>query len=140
MSDVIRRRADGSWGQGDDVPTYASDHAETWSGTRDKSMEHVSDESAKQLAAQNERNTKEDIWKLYLQKERTDLLEENDALKPRMAELEREVQGYKEENVKLLQTLLALHRAVKRANVELDKIEESCDNNVWFQRLKERTY
>ena len=62
------------------------------------------------------------------------------ALKNRIAELEREVQEYKEENVKLLQTLLALHRAVKRANVELDKIEESCDNNVWFSRLKERTY
>ena len=61
-------------------------------------------------------------------------------LKNRIAELEREVQEYKEENVKLLQTLLALHRAVKRANVELDKIEESCDNNVWFSRLKERTY
>ena len=140
MSDVIRRRTDGSWGQGDDVPTYASDHAETWSGTRDESMEHVSDEYAKQLAAQNERNTKEDIWKLYLQKERTDLLEENDALKNRIAELEREVQDYKEENVKLLQQCLSLCRAVKKANVELDKIEESCDNNVWFQKIKERTY
>lgn len=140
MSDVIRRRADGSWGQGDDVPTYASDHAETWSGTRDKSMEHVSDEYAKQLTAQNERNTKEDIWKLYLQKERTDLLEENDTLKNRIAELERQVQEYKEENVKLLQQCLSLYRAVKKANVELDKIEESCDNNVWFSRLKERTY
>ena len=93
MSDVIRRRADGSWGQGDDVP-----------------------------------------------KERTDLLEENDALKNRIAELERQVQDYKEENVELLQTLLALYRAVKKANVELDKIEESCDNNVWFQKIKERTY
>ena len=61
-------------------------------------------------------------------------------MKNRIAELERQVQEYKEENVKLLQTLLALHRAVKRANVELDKIEESCDNNVWFSRLKERTY
>jgi len=61
-------------------------------------------------------------------------------LKKRIAELGREVQEYKEENVKLLQTLLALHRAVKRANVELDKIEESCDNNVWFQKIKERTY
>ena len=106
MSDVIRRRADGSWGQSDVVPTYASDHAETWSGTADKSMDHVSDEYAKQLAAQNERNTKEDIWKLYLQKERTDLLEENDALKKRIAELERQVQDYKEENVKLLQQCL----------------------------------
>jgi predicted RNase H-like nuclease (RuvC/YqgF family) len=61
-------------------------------------------------------------------------------LKNRIAELERQVQDYKEENVKLLQTLLALHRAVKRANVDLDKIEESCDNNVWFQKIKERTY
>lgn len=61
-------------------------------------------------------------------------------LKNRIAELEREVQEYKEENVKLLQQCLALYRAVKRANVELDKIEESCDNNVWFSRLKERTY
>ena len=62
------------------------------------------------------------------------------ALEIRISKLERQVQEYKEENVKLLQTLLALHRAVKRANVELDKIEESCDNNVWFSRLKERTY
>jgi hypothetical protein len=61
-------------------------------------------------------------------------------LEKRIAELEREVQDYKEENVKLLQTLLALHRAVKRANCELDKIEESCDNNVWFSQLKEMTY
>ena len=110
---------------------------------KDKSLgfhRHEYDEYAKYVAAQKERNTKEDIWKLYLQKERTDLLEENDALKKRIAELEREVQEYKEENVKLLQTLLALHRAVKRANVEMDKIEESCDNNVWFQKIKERTY
>ena len=60
----------------------------------------------------------------------SDLLEENYALKNRIAELEREVQDYKEENVKLLQTLLALYRAVKKANCELDKIEESCDSNV----------
>jgi chromosome segregation ATPase len=73
-------------------------------------------------------------------KECTELLEENDALKNRIAELEREVQDYKEENVKLLQTLLALYRAVKKANVELDKLEESCDNNVWFQKIKERMY
>ena len=61
-------------------------------------------------------------------------------LKNRIAELERQVQDYKEENVKLLQTLLALYRAVKKANVELDKLEEKCDNNVWFQKIKERTY
>lgn len=61
-------------------------------------------------------------------------------LKNRIAELEREVQDYKEENVKLLQQCLSLYRAVKKANVELDKIEKSCDNNVWFQKIKERTY
>jgi len=69
-----------------------------------------------------------------------ELRNDNYQLRPRVEELERQLQGYKEENVKLLQTLLALHRAVKRANAELDKIGESCDNNVWFQRLKERTY
>lgn len=61
-------------------------------------------------------------------------------LKNRIAELERQVQDYKEENVELLQTLLALYRAVKKANRNLDKIEESCDNNFWFQKIKERTY
>jgi len=61
-------------------------------------------------------------------------------LKNRIAELEREVQDYKEENVKLLQQCLSLYRAVRKANCELDKIEESCDNNVWFQKIKERTY
>ena len=81
-----------------------------------------------------------DIGKLHLQKERTDLLEENYALKNRIAELEREVQDYKEENVKLLQQCLSLYRAVKKANCELDAIEEKCDNNVWFQKIKERTY
>ena len=83
---------------------------------------------------------RKDIGKLHLQKERTDLLEENYALKNRIAELEREVQDYKEENVKLLQQCLSLYRALKKANCELDKIEESCDNNVWFQKIKERTY
>jgi len=61
-------------------------------------------------------------------------------LKNRIAELEREVQDYKAENVKLLQQCLSLYRAVKKANCELDKIEKSCDNNVWFQKIKERTY
>ena len=61
-------------------------------------------------------------------------------LKNRITKLEREMQEYKEENVKLLQQCLALYRAVKKANVELDKIEESCDNNFWFSKLKERIY
>lgn len=58
----------------------------------------------------------------------------------RIADLERQLQEYKEENVRILQTLLALHRAVKKANCNLDEIEEKCDNNVWFQKIKERTY
>ena len=61
-------------------------------------------------------------------------------LKNRITKLEREVQDYKEENVRLLQQCLSLYRAVKKANVELDKIEEKCDSNVWFQKIKERTY
>ena len=64
----------------------------------------------------------------------------NTDLKNRISELEREVQEYKEENVKLLQQCLTLYRAVKKANCNLDEIEEKCDNNVWFSRLKERTY
>lgn len=140
MSDVIRRRANGSWGHGDDMPTYASDHAGTWTGTRDKSMDHVSDEYAKQLAAQKDWNIKEHIGKLYLQKECIDLLEENDALKKRITKLEREMQEYKEENVRLLQQCLSLYRAVKKANCEMDKVEEKCEADVWFQKIKERTY
>lgn len=61
-------------------------------------------------------------------------------LKNRITELERQVQDYKEENVKLLHQCLSLYRAVKAANCNLDAIEEKCDNNVWFQKLKERTY
>ena len=67
--------------------------------------------------------------------------ESSDAkLKSRIAQLEREMQEYKEENVKLLQQCLALYRTVKKANCNLDAIEETCDNTVWFSRLKERTY
>jgi chromosome segregation ATPase len=69
-----------------------------------------------------------------------ELRNDNYQLRARVEELERQVQDYKEENVKLLQQCLALYRAVKKANCELDKIEESCDNNVWFSQLKERTY
>jgi uncharacterized protein YfbU (UPF0304 family) len=49
-------------------------------------------------------------------------------------------QELKEENVRLLQQCLSLYRAVKAANCNLDAIEEKCDNNVWFQKIKERTY
>ena len=104
MSDVIRRRADGSWGQGDPEPTHTSNSS--------------TQEWLKEIGA-----------------------ESPDAkLKNRIAELEREVQEYKEENVKLLRQCMALYRAVKKANCELDKIEEKCEANVWFQKLKERTY
>jgi septal ring factor EnvC (AmiA/AmiB activator) len=69
-----------------------------------------------------------------------ELRNDNYQLRARVEELERQVQEYKEENVKLLQQCLALYRAVKKANVEMDKIEEKCDNNVWFQKIKERMY
>lgn len=68
------------------------------------------------------------------------LREECYAQEQKITKLERQVQEYKEENVKLLQTLLSLYRAVKAANCNLDAIEEKCDNNVWFQKIKERTY
>ena len=61
-------------------------------------------------------------------------------LKNRIAELEREVQGYKEENVKLLQQCLALYRALMKQRDEAEKVMETCAHNVWFSRLKERTY
>lgn len=61
-------------------------------------------------------------------------------LKSRISELEREVQDYKEENVRLTQQCLDLFRAVKKANCHLDAIEETCDNDVWFQQLRKRTY
>ena len=61
-------------------------------------------------------------------------------LKNRIAAMEREVQEYKEENVKLLQQCLSLYRAVKKANCNLDKVEEKCEADVWFQKIKERTY
>lgn len=77
MSDVIKRVYDGNRYQGDSHDTYASDQAETWSGTRDKSIEQISDEYAKYMEAKKERNLKEDIEKPYMQKEHVDFLEEN---------------------------------------------------------------
>jgi hypothetical protein len=97
MGGEIKRYADGNWYQGKPQETFASDQAETWSGTRDESTEHVSDEYAKQLAEQNERNTKEDIWKLYLQKERTDLLEENGKLR----KINKELIGFLEKECRM---------------------------------------
>jgi len=47
MSEVIKRGYDGDWHQGEPQEAFASDHADTWSGTRGKSMEYVSDEYAK---------------------------------------------------------------------------------------------
>lgn len=97
MSGEIKRYADGNWYQGKPQETFASDQAETWSGTRDKSIEHVSDEYAKQLAEQNERKTKEDIGKLCLQKECTDLMEENDKLR----KINKELIGFLEKECRM---------------------------------------
>jgi hypothetical protein len=65
---------------------------------------------------------------------------ENQHLKDWITKLERENHELKDETVRIYQQMLSLYRAIKKANLELDKIEESCDNNVWFQKIKERTY
>jgi hypothetical protein len=111
MSEVIKRGYDGDWHQGEPQETYASDHADTWSGTRGKSMEYVSDEYPKYLAMQKEWNMKEDIGKLYLQKECIDLLEENEKLRKSNKGLAEAVRmllaycGVKEEDVQEQVTL-----------------------------------
>ena len=68
------------------------------------------------------------------------LKDENNTLNQRITELERENQSLKEETVRIYQQMLSLYRAVKAANCNLDAVEEKCDNNVWFQKIKERTY
>lgn len=62
------------------------------------------------------------------------------ALKARIAALEKENQELREETVRIYETLYALYRAVKQANMKLDAIEEKCDNTEWFRKIKERTY
>ena len=54
--------------------------------------------------------------------------------------LQKEVQDYKEENVKLLRQCLKLYRALMKQRDEAEKVMETCAHNVWFSRLKERTY
>lgn len=61
-------------------------------------------------------------------------------LKNRIAELEREVQEYKEENVKLLRQCLKLYRALMKQRDEAEKVMETCAHDIWFTNLKERTY
>ena len=61
-------------------------------------------------------------------------------LKKRITELERQVQDYKEENVKLLQQCLALYRALMKQRDEAEKVMQTCAHNVWFCQIKERTY
>ncbi len=61
-------------------------------------------------------------------------------LKKRIYELERQVQDYKEENVKLLQQCLALYRALMKQRDEAEKVMQTCAHNVWFCQIKERTY
>lgn len=97
MSGEIKRHADGNWYQEKPQETFASDHAETWTGTRDKSMDHVSDEYAKYVAAQKERNMKEGIGKLHLQKECTDLLKENGKLR----KINKELIGFLEKECRM---------------------------------------
>ena len=53
-------------------------------------------------------------------------------------ELHKEIHQLRDENIRLLETLLALNRALKKAKNVLDETEEKYRNNGWFERLKER--
>ena len=55
-------------------------------------------------------------------------------------ELYKEIHQLRDENIRLLETLLALNRALKKAKNVLDETEEKYRNNGWFERLKERKY
>lgn len=55
-------------------------------------------------------------------------------------ELYKEIHQLRDENIRLLETLLALNRAMKKAKNVLDETEEKYRNNGWFERLKERKY
>ena len=68
------------------------------------------------------------------------LREECYTLEQKITELERQVQEYKDENVKLLEHNLMLYRALMKQRDEAEKTLQKCANNVWFMHLKERTY
>ncbi len=55
-------------------------------------------------------------------------------------ELYKEIHQLRDENIRLLETLLALNRALKKAKNILDETEEKYRNNGWFEKLKERKY
>lgn len=55
-------------------------------------------------------------------------------------ELYKEIHQLRDENIRLLETLLALNRAMRKAKKVLDETEEKYRNNGWFERLKERKY
>ena len=55
-------------------------------------------------------------------------------------ELYKEIHQLRDENIRLLETLLTLNRAMKKAKNVLDETEEKYRNNGWFERLKERKY
>ncbi len=55
-------------------------------------------------------------------------------------ELYKEIHQLRDENIRLLETLLALNRALRKAKKVLDETEEKYRNNGWFERLKERKY
>lgn len=62
---------------------------------------------------------------------------------PQKAELNnlyREVHQLRDENIRLLETVMELNRALKKAKNILDEITEKHENNGWFERLKERKY
>jgi predicted RNase H-like nuclease (RuvC/YqgF family) len=55
-------------------------------------------------------------------------------------ELYKQIHQLRDENIHLLETVMELNRALKKAKNVLDEIEEKYRNNGWFERLKARKY
>ena len=55
-------------------------------------------------------------------------------------ELYKEINQLRDENIRLLKTVLELNRALRKAKKVLDEIEEKYRNNGWFEKLKEMEY
>ena len=81
----------------------------------------------------------EEIEKAYAEWDKLFEQQELDQLRARVKEMERQLQEYKEDNVKLLRQCLKLYRALMTQRDEAEKVMETCAHNVWFSRLKERS-
>ena len=55
-------------------------------------------------------------------------------------ELHKRIHQLRDENIRLLKTVLELNRALRKAKKVLDETEEKYRNNGWFEKLKEMEY